>query len=76
MNDFRNLVGKFVEIDYLDTGVTVLGKVKLSRYNRDELTHHFEFLSPFEWINGASVITREVGEGSCAEDSTIVKVWG
>ena len=83
MRDYRNLAGKVVEIDYLGTGTTVLGRVtqtRLTRHGRAaagmDFIHHFDFLTPFRWESDGAVITRDVGEGSCADDETVIKVWG
>ena len=77
MRDYRNLAGKVVEIDYLGTGTTVLGRVTQTRLGAGiDFIHHFDFLTPFRWESNGAVISRDVGEGSCADDETVIKVWG
>ena len=74
----RDLTGKICEIDYVGSGVRVLGRITQSRYSSyDGVTHHFEFMTPFRFRTDSHdhAIIREVGDSSLTEDKMVVKVW-
>jgi hypothetical protein len=74
----RDLTGKICEIDYVGSGVRVLGRITKSRYSSYAgVTHHFEFMTPFRFRTDSHdhAIIREVGESSVADDIRIIKIW-